>query len=61
VKPGETGLLVPPQEDLAEALFQLCQNQEDRRRMGAAARRRAEQQDWESIFDGLERRYLGLV
>jgi glycosyltransferase involved in cell wall biosynthesis len=61
VTPEVDGLLVPVGDDLAPALWQLCQDRELRRRMGQAARAKAEQQDWKPIFDELEQRYLHLV
>jgi glycosyltransferase involved in cell wall biosynthesis len=61
VRPEVDGLLVPVGDDLAPALWRLCQDGDLRRRLGRAARARAEQQDWKPIFDELEQRYLLLV
>jgi glycosyltransferase involved in cell wall biosynthesis len=58
---GEDGLLVPLNGEMTEALYQLCTDTDCRRRMQAAARRKAETQDWQSIFTGLEDRYLQLL
>jgi glycosyltransferase involved in cell wall biosynthesis len=61
VTPGLDGLLVPVGGDLAAPLWQLCQDHQQRRHMGQAARAKAESQDWKPIFDELEERYLRLV
>lgn len=61
VKQGENGFLVPEWGDLKPYLERLCVDVPMRRRMGEAARGRAERLDWKPIFDDLERRYLGLV
>ncbi|MEW5791860.1 MAG: glycosyltransferase family 4 protein [Pseudomonadota bacterium] len=58
---GQDGLLVPPSADLAEPLAALCQDPSRRRALGLAARRQAERQSWEHVFDGLEQRYLHLL
>src|SRR5262245_26917069 len=61
VTPEEDGLLVPEGGDLAPALARLCGDRALRERFGAAARAKAERQDWKPIFDGLEARYLALA
>jgi glycosyltransferase involved in cell wall biosynthesis len=61
VTSGEDGLLVPMGGDLAEPLRRLCQDAALRQRLGTAGRARAERQDWDSIFDELEERYLELA
>jgi glycosyltransferase involved in cell wall biosynthesis len=61
VTPEADGLLVPIGDDLAPALWRLCQDVGLRRHLGQAARARAEQRDWKPIFDELEERYLRLV
>jgi glycosyltransferase involved in cell wall biosynthesis len=61
VTPGKDGLLVPIEDDLAPALLRLCEDSEMRKRFSAAARAKAEQQDWRPIFDELEGRYRQLV
>ena len=58
---GVDGLLAPAGGDLTDNLEVLCRNYPLRQRMGAAARRTAERQDWEPIFDGLEQRYFQLA
>ena len=55
------GPLVPPTEDMAEALRLLCQDPDYRQRLAAAARQKAEGQDWMPIFDALEQRYDEVV
>jgi glycosyltransferase involved in cell wall biosynthesis len=60
VIPEENGLLLPPGDDLAPALYRLCLDENLRRQLGAAARRRAERLDWKPIFDELESRYYAL-
>jgi glycosyltransferase involved in cell wall biosynthesis len=57
---GEDGLLVDG-DDMSAALAQLLADAGARRRLGAAARRKAEAQDWEPIFDRLEQRYCGVI
>ncbi len=61
VESGVNGLLVPVGDDLAPPLRRLCEDAGLRRRLGAAARARAERLDWKPIFDELECRYRGLV
>jgi glycosyltransferase involved in cell wall biosynthesis len=61
ITPGVNGLLVPPGGDLSEAFLRLVRDGDERRRLGAAARRGAESQDWQPIFDALEDRYRALV
>jgi glycosyltransferase involved in cell wall biosynthesis len=61
VTPEEDGLLVPVGGDLAAPLARLCADAAARRRLGAAARAKAERQDWKPIFDELEERYQRLV
>jgi glycosyltransferase involved in cell wall biosynthesis len=61
VTPEIDGLLVPAGGDLMPALLRLCQDRELRKRFGAAARAKAEAQDWRPIFDELEGRYVDLV
>jgi glycosyltransferase involved in cell wall biosynthesis len=51
------GLLVPMESDFAQALSQVCDDDGLRRRLTGAARRSAESQDWEPIFDRLEKQY----
>jgi glycosyltransferase involved in cell wall biosynthesis len=55
------GLLVPRDGDLAAALHQLCVDRAAREKFGAAARAKAERQDWQPIFDDLETRYRQLL
>ncbi|MFQ3593143.1 MAG: glycosyltransferase family 1 protein [Gemmataceae bacterium] len=54
------GYLVPPEGDLVPYLQRLCLDEALRRRMGQAARDRAERLDWNPIFDELEQRYYAL-
>jgi glycosyltransferase involved in cell wall biosynthesis len=61
VAPEEDGLLVPVGGDLAPPLLRLCADAALRRRFGAAARAKAERQDWKPIFDELEDRYRRLI
>ncbi len=61
VTPEADGLLVPVGGDLAASLLRLCRDAELRRQMGAAARAKAQRQDWQPIFDELEERYRQLV
>lgn len=61
VTEGVDGHLVPPGDDLSPALARLCGDAGLRRRMGAAARAKAERQDWKPIFDELEQRYRSLA
>jgi glycosyltransferase involved in cell wall biosynthesis len=58
---GADGLLVPAGDDLAGALRLLCEDRGLREQFGAAARARAEKQDWQPIFDALEARYRRLI
>jgi glycosyltransferase involved in cell wall biosynthesis len=58
---GTDGFLVPMQSSMAPALQQLCDDAEQRRRFGRAARAKAKAQDWKPIFDKLEQTYLRLV
>jgi glycosyltransferase involved in cell wall biosynthesis len=58
---GTEGFLVPDSDGFARAIEDLCRDQELRRRFGVAARTRALLQDWDSIFDELEGRYLRCV
>jgi glycosyltransferase involved in cell wall biosynthesis len=55
------GLLVAVGGNLTPPLARLCGDGELRRRLGAAARARAEKQDWQPIFDELEARYRHLA
>lgn len=57
VRQGETGLLVPPGDPaaLAGALVALLRDPARRRAMGAAARRWAQQFDWEAAASATER------
>jgi glycosyltransferase involved in cell wall biosynthesis len=61
VTPEVNGLLVPVGGDLVPPLLRLCEDVGLRRRMGEAARKRAEGLDWKPIFDDLERRYRELI
>lgn len=61
VTPEVNGLLVRPHGDLTPPLERLCGDAGLRRRMGAAARQRAERLDWGPIFDELEQRYQRLA
>lgn len=61
VTPEADGLLVPRDGDLAPTVARLVGDAALRRRMGEAARRKAERQTWTAIFDELERRYIDLV
>jgi hypothetical protein len=61
VAPEEDGLLGPVGGDLAVPLARLCADAATRRRLGAAARAKAERQDWKPIFDELEERYQRLI
>ncbi len=58
---GADGFLVPTDGDLARPMARLCQDQSLRRKLGLAARARAERQTWEAIFDDLETRYRHLI
>jgi glycosyltransferase involved in cell wall biosynthesis len=58
IRSGTDGLLVAQCDTFAAAVKQLCQDHELRSRIGLAARARAEAQDWNSIFDELEGRYI---
>lgn len=57
----ENGILIRPEGDLMPALQRLCLDAELRRRMGEAARQRAQGLDWGPIFDELENRYRGMA
>jgi glycosyltransferase involved in cell wall biosynthesis len=61
VSHGTDALLAAREEDFAAALVTLCRDAELRRRMGAAARNRAEGQTWDAIFDRLETTYQGIA
>ncbi|MFM7150343.1 MAG: glycosyltransferase family 4 protein [Gemmataceae bacterium] len=61
VTDGRNGLLLPVGQDLAPSLARLCEDVDLRRRMGVAARERAESLDWETLFDRLESRYRSLI
>lgn len=61
VVPEVNGLLVPVGGDLVPAMLRVCGDGEARRRMGAAARGRAEKLGWKEIFDDLEKRYYGML
>ncbi len=61
VIPEVNGLLVPIGGDLTPSLRRLCDDPALRQRLGRAARQRAEQLTWISIFDDLENRYLQLL
>ncbi len=54
-----TGILVQPNEPtaLANAILNLLRNNELRLRMGGAARRFAEQNDWERVTENVEQLY----
>lgn len=58
---GADGLLVNSASELSETLRTLVHDPGLRRRLGRAARRRAEAQDWDSVFDRLEARYRDLL
>lgn len=55
VRPGETGILVPPRtaSRLAEATLSLLRDDSLRARLGAGARSEAEGRSWSTIMDGL--------
>jgi len=55
------GLLVSTEDELADALAQLCADRDRRRHLGHAARSKAAERDWASVFDALEQRYRGLA
>jgi len=57
----ENGLLVPPGEDFAEALYGIIDRGDRRARLALAARRTAEQRGWEPVFDRLQQLYHQLV
>jgi glycosyltransferase involved in cell wall biosynthesis len=61
VESGVDGLLVPVGGDLAPALMRLCEDRALRERFAQAALAKARAQDWQPIFDELERRYRALV
>ncbi len=64
VRDGDTGLLVPPndQNELAEAITLLLEQEELRSRFGLSARKHAEQRfDWEPLIDKLEQTYLSVL
>jgi glycosyltransferase involved in cell wall biosynthesis len=61
VEPGRQGLLAAGSEELTAGLLRLCRDPIERGRMGAAARRCAQEQSWEAVFDDLERRYHQLI
>ena len=61
---GETGLLVPPSavEELADAILDLIRDADKRKRMGDAARRRAEERfDQKVLFDQMDELYKQLL
>ncbi|HEX6510704.1 MAG TPA: glycosyltransferase family 1 protein [Chloroflexota bacterium] len=55
IRPGETGLLAPPDDKHAFvcAIRRLLGDSHSRQRMGRAARAFAEQQTWQAVFDQL--------
>lgn len=63
IRPGETGWLCPPGDVRAfvGAIRALLSDPPSRARMGAAARRFAERQRWERVFDALLADYERLV
>ncbi|MBL8800001.1 MAG: glycosyltransferase family 1 protein [Planctomycetia bacterium] len=58
---GQHGLLASEREGLAAPLHRMCAEESLRRKLALAARREAEQRDWEPIFDDLERCYLHIA
>lgn len=63
VRDGVEGLLVPPDDPaaLAAAVRRLCLDASLRRRMGEAARRRAQEFDWEHMVDAYEELYRDVL
>ncbi len=61
IEPEQDGLLAQTTEQFGTALQTLVEDGRRCRRMGARARRSAEQQDWSPIFDTLEERYQRVV
>lgn len=55
VRPGETGILVPPGEarGFADATLSLLRDEGERARLAGGARREAERRSWSRIMDGL--------
>lgn len=63
VRPGETGLLAAPGDSagFVAAARRLLGDNQSRARMAANARRFAEQQSWQAVFDGLLEDYRQLA
>lgn len=64
VRPGQTGLLIEPDQPpttFAAALLSLVDDHERRRRMAHDARAYALSQTWDAIMGGLRERYLRIV
>lgn len=63
VRPGQTGLLCEPGDraSFVAATRRLLTDSQSRGRMAANARRYAEQQSWQAVFDGLLEDYRQLV
>jgi glycosyltransferase involved in cell wall biosynthesis len=64
IQSGTTGFLVEPThppDRLAEALIQLIEHPDQRKRMAAAAREYALTQSWDAIMGGLRERYLSVI
>ncbi len=64
VRPGQTGILIDPDQPpdrMADALVGLIEHPVERRRMAGEARLYAEGQSWEAIMGGLRDRYRTIV
>lgn len=64
VRPGQTGILIDPDQApdrMADALVGLIEHPVERRRMADEARAYAEGQSWDVIMGGLRDRYLEIV
>ncbi|MEO0116011.1 MAG: glycosyltransferase family 4 protein [candidate division WOR-3 bacterium] len=63
VSDGEDGFLVPPRSPkaIAEAIIRICQDEEKRREMGEAGRRKALTYSWENIGKKVEEFYKKLL
>ncbi|MBI2301075.1 MAG: glycosyltransferase family 1 protein [Armatimonadetes bacterium] len=61
IEPGRTGLVAATAEEFASHLLALARDPERRRSYARAARLRAEQHDWESVFERLYSQYRSVL